>query len=679
MERIEQVTRMEELVKKLNKAAEAYYNSGEEIMSNKEYDDLYDELAQLEQSSGIVFGNSPTQKVGYEVVDELPKDRHEVPALSLDKTKDIEEFPKIFNVFDGFGVVMWKMDGSTLVATYDEGKLTKLVTRGNGEVGSVITHNAPYIKGLPMVIPYKGHLVVRGEAAMTYAEFERINAELPYGVEKYKNPRNLANATVQLHDSSEMAKREICFHAFKLVSMEYGMAGCMTVQFGQLKTWGFNTVEYKLVTAGKIKEVMNDFSNRMGSFAFPVDGLVVASNDTVEAEKMPGTGKFPHKTVGYAFKWKDATAETTLAKIEWSPSRTGLLNPVAVFDPPVELEGTTVTRASLHNVSYIMEKDLQIGDRVTVYKANMIIPQIAENLSTNQKRQSVKISSKYALIDKCPVCNETTGLSDNGTTMTLICNNPFCPAKQVGKFVHFCETDCMNIVGMSESTLERFIAEGFIKEYADLYHLDRYKEQIVSMEGFGEKSYEKIIEAVEKSKKNVGFVQFIHALGIPNVGKGQAKLLYSYYLFNEEDKGCNYLYNLINDAMSGMDFQFIDGIGEVINNSIINYFKSNLEYDGTDEIQRVIEELEFLKEDEKPSATLEGKVFVITGSLNHYANRDELVKIIEANGGKASGSVSAKTSFLINNDVTSTSGKNKKAKELGVPIISEEQFMDMIQ
>lgn len=666
------INRMEELIKKLNEASNAYYNLDREIMSNFEYDALFDELAELEKETEIILSGSPTQKVGYEAVDALPKEKHEIAAKSLDKTKNIEEFPKIFNVFDKMAVTMWKMDGATLVATYDEGKLSKLLMRGNGEVASVVTHNAPFIKGLPLQIPFKRHLVTRGEAVMSYEEFERINAELPAKGEPYKNPRNLASSTVKLLDSKEMSRREIWFHAFKIVSVEDTPVMTLSEQFEQLKEWGFNVVEYELTTADDLITVMERFTERVEKFAFPVDGLVVASNAVTEAEKMPDTSHHPHKTVGYALKWADETAETVLAKIEWSASRTGLLNPVAVFDPPVELEGTTVTRASLHNVSYIMDNDLQIGDTVKVYKANMIIPQIAENLSSTEERKKVKISSRYSLIDKCPVCNDITGVSDNGSTITLICNNPYCPAKMIGKFVHFCERDCMNIEGMSEATIERFVNEGFIKEFADFYHLDRYKEQIIALEGFGEKSYENIVAAAERSRKT-SFVPFIHALGIPNIGKGQAKMLIDFC----HGDVMEFLYNTGN----GTDFSVVDGIGEVLDNKIHRWWAENFQDgpDGNNEVSRLLKELEFEKVEKASSATLAGKVFVITGSLNHYANRDELVNVIEANGGKASGSVSSKTSFLINNDVTSTSGKNKKAKELGVPIISEEQFMQMIQ
>lgn len=665
--------RMEELIKQLNEAANAYYNSGYEIMSNKTYDDLNDELAKLEQKTGVVLANSPTQKVGYEVVDELPKDKHEFPAKSLDKTKDITEFPPIFSAYDGNAVVMWKMDGSTVVATYDNGALTKLVTRGNGEVGSVITHNAPFIKGLPMKIPFKGHLVVRGEAVMSYAEFERINASLPAAVEQYKNPRNLANATIGLYDSREMSKREIWFHAFKLVYMENSNINTMHEQFKQLADWGFNVVEYEVAMANReLEEVMGLFSQRASRYAFPVDGLVVASNCVTEAEKNAGTGHHPHKTVGYAFKWKDETAETILQKIEWSASRTGLLNPVAVFDP-VELEGTTVSRASIHNVSTILNLNLKVGDRILVYKANQIIPQISENLS---KTFHERIMPGYIDgIRNCPACGGKTeivrSMANDSVTLTCHCTNEACPAKLVGKFVHFCERDCMNIEGLSEATIEKFVEEGFLKEFSDLYHLDRYKEQIVSMEGFGVKSYENIIKAVEKSR-TTSFVPFIHSLGIPNIGKGQAKLLMPFC----HGDVMEFLHNTCN----GTDFSVIDGIGEVLELNIHRWWAGNFQsgVDGDNEISRLLKELTFEKT-ETASAMLVGKTFVITGSLNHYANRDELVSVIEANGGKTSGSVSAKTSFLINNDVTSTSGKNKKAKELGVPIISEEDFLKMLQ
>jgi len=672
---------MEKLIEKLNNAAKAYYN-GNEIMSNYEYDTLYDQLLQMEKETGVILPNSPTQKVGTGAVDKLPKVTHEYPAKSLAKTKDYDEFVSAFKKGESktgcdTAVLMWKLDGSTVQCTYQDGKLITAATRGNGEIGSDITHNAPYIKGLPMTIPYKGKLVVRGEATMSYTEFERINAGLSEE-EQYKNPRNLANATIMLLDSNEMRKREVWFSAFNLVYMDE-MPPLFNMRLAELYVQGFNTVELAVCELGNLEDVMKEWEKKVVDYDIPVDGLVAVFNDIAYAETLPGTGHNPHVLGGYAFKWEDETAETILRDIEWSASRTGLLNPVAVFDP-VELAGTTVSRASVHNLSYIMDKDLRIGDKITVYKANMIIPQIAENLSTNEERQKVKVSSAYLpLGTKCPVCNGDISIhtSEDGETMTVHCANYHCPAKMIGKFVHFCERDCMNIEGMSEATIERFVKEGFIKEYADIFKLDRFRSEIIAMEGFGQKSYENLIVATERAK-TTDFVSFIHALGIPNIGKGQAKL------FNKEYKGD--VVEFFKDVQARKFFQYIDGIGEVIEDNLWRWGNEYLRFivlpnvKDNDEIKNLMPLLIFKKEEEsRAEKVLDGLTFVITGDVHHFKNRAELQAKIEELGGKATGSVTGKTSYLINNDVTSTSGKNKKAKELGVPIISEEEFLQMIQ
>lgn len=694
--REEKIRRIGELVKILNEASTAY-EQGEEIMSNKEYDALFDELAALEKTTGVILESSPTQKVGAEVVDTLPKVTHEYPALSLDKTKDVSEFHKVFGGRKDPAVVMWKMDGCTLVATYDNGKLTQLATRGNGIVGSVITHNAPYIKGLPLTVSCKEHYVVRGEAVMSYAEFERINAMLPVD-ERYKNPRNLCNASVQLINKNILKNREIWFHAFKLVNAEdieeinESHLNGMVQQLQWLKAERFNVVEYAvtdpdtdpLTDNNALENELARFTARADRYLFPVDGLVVAANDVAFAESLPGTGHNPNRLVGYALKWKDETVKTTLRGIEWSASRTGLINPVAVFDP-VELCGTTVSRASLHNVSYLKEKRLRVNDRITVYKANMIIPQVDENLTAGDK-----LSYAESHPVTCPCCGVETEprISEDGNTEVAVCVNPECPAKMVKKFVHFCERDCMNITGISEATIEKLVDRGYIKEYADFWHLDRYRDEITAMEGFGEKSFEKMITEAEKSRKT-DFVSFLHALGIPNVGKGQAKELYRHLkdlhleLFEKDGKNgytfVSYWVDFIALVDKGYDFQSCEGIGEIISGAIMDYFSEG----NKEELDNLVTEVIFT--DPAPqhnggdeSLPLAGKIFVITGSLSHFQNREECQNLIEKLGGKASGSVSAKTSYLINNDVESSSGKNKKAKELGVPIISEEEFMSMI-
>lgn len=564
--------------------------------------------------------------------------------------------------------------------------MIRAATRGNGEVGSDITHNAPYIKGIPMKIPYKGHLVTRGEAVMSYGEFERINSGIVNEEDQYANPRNLANATIIMQDSAEMKDRKIQFFAFKLVYMDDPLPESQDTFMGRLNyldSLGFDTV-YRLYgdSQSDLIDVMNGFSDAVPQFEYPVDGLVVASDDVRYAEKLPETGRHPNPLVGYALKWKDEEVKTTLTEIEWSPSRTGRINPVAVFDP-VHLEGTEVTRASLHNVSILKEKRLRVGDSITVFKANKIIPQIAKNLTPGSKLTYAESHPVY-----CPCCGQETEpritCKDGRTVEVAMCMNPECPAKHVKKFVHFVERDCMNIKGLSEATLQKFIEYGFIREFADLYHLDRYKEQIVEMEGFGQKSYDKLIAAVEASRKT-SFVPFIHALGIPNIGKGQAKL------FNKEYSGDVKKFFL--DVFQRHDFTHIEGIGEVLNDNLWRWGNEYLRYIPFEDysnriwpllnlkIYNLLKEVEIQVPEKVSTAavSLNGKTFVITGKLNHFVNRDALVAKIEELGGKSSGSVSKNTSYLINNDVESTSGKNKKAKELNVPIISEDDFLKMFK
>lgn len=671
-------TRIKELVAILNKACDAYYNTGSEIMSNKEYDFLFDELTTLESETGIILPDSPTQRVGAEVVTELLKEKHEFAALSLDKTKDISKFSEVFNIRDKIAVVMWKMDGSTLQVTYDDGKLTKAITRGNGETGFNVTHNAPYIKGLPRTIPTKGHVVIRGEVIMTYSEFDRINQELP-PEEQYKNPRNLANATLSMLDSREMRKRELWFYGFKLVYSDVKMQpNTLASQFLFMLNNGINLVEATSANASDLVKEMESFSNRISELDYPVDGLVVAANDVMYAETQPGTGHNPNKLVGYAYKWQDETAETTLLGIEWSASRTGLLNPVAVFEP-VELEGTTVSRASLSNVSNVKKLRLRPGNRITVYKANKIIPQVDKNLDMDCVLTYAESHPVY-----CPCCGEETSplISREGVEVA-VCKNPECSAKHVKKFVHFAARDCMDIQGFSDATIEKFVDCGFIKQFADFFTLPWYKDEIIQMDGFGEKSYQKLVDAANEAR-HTSFVPFITSIGIPGIGKGQAKLL------NKEFSGD--VMAFFRAAYNRRSFCAIDGIGEVLEDNIWKWANDYLgwipfEDDATDknkvhgvnwEILKLIMQLDFVQEEVSAGNALSGMTFVITGSLNHYDNRDALVSVIEQNGGKVSGSVSAKTTYLINNDVESTSGKNKKAKELGVKIISEEDFMNLL-
>ena len=670
--------RIEELVAILVPAAHAYYKNSKEIMSNYEYDSLYSELEKLEEETGYILPNSPTQKVEEEELenDGLEKVRHEVPALSLSKTKDITEFPKVFSARNAKSVIMWKEDGCTLVATYDNGKLTRLATRGNGEVGEDITHNAPFIHGLMLNIPLSGHVIIRGEALMSYNDFEIINATLSVE-EQYKNPRNLASATVRAQKGKNMFDRPIWFHAFKLVSFQNEKSATRSFikELEMMEQAGFCVVEHEVCSPENLIEQMNEFSKRVAEYEFPVDGLVVASDDVSYAEAQPIKTKYPDKLVGFAFKWEDETVTTTLRKIEWSASRTGLLNPVAVFDP-VELEGTTVSRASVHNVSIIKQMKLRVGDKISVFKANKIIPQIAKN-----ETPGTNLTYDESHPVNCPCCGtETQPIISNGNVEVSICPNPNCPAKHVGKYTHFAERDCMNIVGISSATIEKFVSLGWIKEYADIYHLDSHKNEIIEMEGFGEKSYKNMIDAIEKSRTTT-FIPFIHALGIPNIGKGQAKLLAIAYK--------NDVTEFLEDIYIRKDFTWIEGIGSILNDNLICWGNEYLRWmpfeDTIDtincnkEIYRLLQELTIETPEIKESGEkLAGLTFVITGDVHHFKNRDELKEEIEKNGGKTSGSISKKTSYLINNDINSTSGKNKKAKELGVKIISEDDFLQML-
>lgn len=707
---MDKTLRMKELVNKLNEASNAYYNGKDEIMSNHEWDTMFDQLAQLEEDTGIILPDSPTSKVGADEIggNGLKKVRHEFPALSLDKTKDIYEFPKVFSkAASGDCVVMHKLDGCTLCLTYDGsrnggcGRLVQAVTRGNGEIGSDMTYQASYIEGIPMTIGFKGKLIVRGEALMTYSEFERINSNLEEGEEEYSNPRNLANSTITMKEPG-LKGRKVIFKAFKLVYMEPAADDKIEVPatfFGALtllERLGFGVVEHELARAyssnpdvdsdlpDQIINVMNSFSDRVETLDYPVDGLVVASDDYKTADALPVTGHHPNRLTGFAFKWADECVETTLREIEWSPSRTGRINPVAVFDP-VQLEGTTVTRASVHNVSIVKKLRLRVGDKISVFKANKIIPCIDKNLTPGDE---LTYAESHACT--CPVCGmETSPMithSGDRDVEVEMCTNPNCAVKQVKKFVHFCERDCMDIVGLSEKTLEKFIEKGFIKQLADLYRLDTFERNIAAMDGFGQKSYDNIWKSIQISRKTT-FVPFIHALGIPMVGKGQAKLFDKAYKGNVK--------KFFNDVYNRKTFTDIDGIGEKIELSLWDWGSRYLgwipfEKDLLDEMWRtscnteVYDLLRWIDVEIPAEANvagkdiLSGKTFVITGSVNHFKNRAELQAKIEELGGKATGSVTQKTSYLINNDVESTSGKNKKAKELGVPIISEDEFLEMI-
>lgn len=642
---MDQKSRMQELIRQLNEASKAYYAEDQEIMSNFAYDALYDELVSLEAETGIILSGSPTQNVGYESVDFLPKETHEKPMLSLAKTKEREELASFLG--SQKGLLSWKLDGLTIVLTYDDGKLTKGVTRGNGTVGEVITPNVKAFLNVPLSIQHKGHLVLRGEAVITYSDFEEICKEP--GNENYKNPRNLCSGSVRQLDSEITKKRRVKFFAFTLVEQGDKQFKYRSEELAYLKELGFDTVEYKEVDATNVVDTVSYFAKTIETYDVPSDGLVLTLDDIAYGESLGMTAKAPRSAI--AFKWADETMETQLLDIEWSPSRTGLINPVAIFEP-VELEGTTVSRASVHNISIVKELELGIGDRITVYKANMIIPQIEENLTR---------SGKITIPCACPACGGATEIVKENASEVLMCINPECPAKKIKSFTQFVSRNGMNMDGISESTLEKFIANGFIHEFADLYHLDSHKVSICEMEGFGEKSYENLIKSVNESRQ-VSIPAFLFALGIPGFGVASGKLLAK-----------NFDYNL--DAMmaaSEEELSAIDNIGPIMAKDFYDYMADSK---NRSIIENLRKEITFEAPVETGEQTLKGYSFVITGSLNHFSNRDELKEIIENKGGKVTGSVTSKTTVLINNDVTSSSSKNKKAKELGIPILSEDDFL----
>ena len=650
------IQRMKELSGILKEASRAYYAEDREIISNLEYDALYDELVKLEEETQMVLAGSATTTVGYEAVDELPKEAHESPMLSLDKTKDRE-------VLRGFigehkTLLSWKMDGLTVVFTYNQGSLQKAVTRGNGVVGEVITNNARVFDNVPLKIPYQGELTLRGEAIITYSEFEKINSEIEDVDARYKNPRNLCSGSVRQLNNEITAKRHVCFYAFSLVKAEgVNFVNSRQQQMEWLKDQGFEVVEYRVVTSDTLDEAMEYFATQIEHNDFPSDGLVALYDDIAYGDSLGRTAKFPRNA--FAFKWADEMAETTLEEIEWSPSRTGLINPVAIFTP-VELEGSTVSRASVHNISIMRKLELGIGDRIKVYKANMIIPQIGENLTKSGVKDIPEI---------CPACGGKTVIEKVNDVESLYCRNPECPAKAIKGFTLFVSRDAMNIDGLSEATLMKMIEQGFLSELNDLYNLEQYKEQIIAMDGFGEKSYNNLMQSIEKSRDTQLF-RFVYGIGILNVGSSNARLLCRHF--------GNSLENLRGASVEEMTQ--IDGIGEVIATSVHDYFENE---HNQKLLEKLLPYLHF--EEENVSAggeqeqSLLDKTFVITGTVEHFANRKELKEKIESLGGKVTGSVSKKTNYLINNDNMSSSSKNKKAKELGIPVITEEEFLSMIE
>ena len=654
MSNINETERMKELIEVLNKASKAYYAEDIEIMSNAEYDALYDELLMLEEKTGTVLAGSPTVNVGYEAVDNLPQETHESPMLSLDKTKDREALRDWLNGHEA--LLSWKLDGLTIVLTYENGTLSKAVTRGNGEVGEVVTNNAKTFINLPHKIAYKGKLIIRGEAVISYDDFNKINEEIPEEGAKYKNPRNLCSGSVRQLNNEITAKRNVRFIAFNYVSQSGSDTDfkLRSEQFDFLKKQGFEVVEYHKVTEDSILDKISYFAKMVANYPIPSDGLVLTYNDIEYGRSLGRTAKFPRDSI--AFKWADETANTHLIDMEWSPSRTGLINPVAIFEP-VELEGTTVSRASVHNVSIVKSLMLGIGDEISVYKANMIIPQIKENFTK---------SGNLTIPKFCPACSEKTQIKNENGVETLYCVNEACPAKQIKRFSLFVSRDAMKIDGLSEATLEKFISVGFIKKLSDIYKLAEHKEAICNMDGFGDKSYEKLISSIEKSR-DVLLPNLIYALGILNVGLSNAKIIC---------KAFDYDIEKIKNA-TVEEIAVTDNIGDVIATSVFDFFHDS---EKLSEFNELVNELNILiPEKKETNSNIGGKTFVITGSLNTYENRNALKDLIESLGGKVAGSVSAKTDYLINNDVTSNSSKNKKAKELNVQIISEEDFNELIK
>ncbi|TCT15322.1 DNA ligase (NAD+) [Natranaerovirga pectinivora] len=642
--------KIRELIKTLNEANKAYYQENREIMSNYEYDKLYDELCRLEDETGIILSNSPTQIVGYEVLNALPKEAHDLPMLSLDKTKEVDKLKDWLG--SNKGILSWKLDGLTIVLTYRNGKLYKAITRGNGEIGEVVTSNAKVFKNVPLTISYKEELILRGEAVIKYSDFEKINEEIP-NEEKYKNPRNLCSGTVRQLNNEITAKRNVNFFAFQVIKAEdENFNDSKIEQLKWLDELGFECVQYKVVASDSVEEKVKEFAEEIISNDFGSDGLVLTFDSISYSSKLGATSKFPRDSI--AFKWVDEIKETRLIKILWSTSRTGLINPVAIFEP-IELEGTTVSRASVHNVSILEALELGEGDTIQVYKANMIIPQVASNLTKSGAGEIPK---------ECPVCGGETTVKKIKDVKALYCTNDECGAKKLKAFAHFVSRNAMNIEGLSEATLEKFIQRGFITTFADVYRLETYEDAIKDMEGFGEKSYNNLISSVEKSR-HIPMPNFIYALGIANIGLSNAKLLCKYYSYN---------INAIREA-SAIELESIQGFGKILAESINEYFNNKKRIE---EIEDLLQYIEFNIPKQENKQVLEGKVFVITGSLTTYENRDQLKEVIESLGGKVTGSVSNKTNYLINNDTESSSSKNKKAISLDVPIISEEQFNTLI-
>lgn len=651
MQMEDKITRMKELINILNKASELYYQKNTIMMTDYEYDHLYDELVELEKETNMTLSNSPTINIEPEISSSLKQVEHPSPMLSLAKTKKVSELENFLG--DKEGLLSWKLDGLTIVLTYEDGKLISGVTRGTGIIGELVTENVKQFKNVPLTIPYKGRLVLRGEAIIKYSDFNRMNEELGDGSSQYKNPRNLCSGSVRQLDSSITAKRCVNCIIFALIESSTNISNLKSECFDWLKNQGFEVVEHYKVTKNTVKEQVLMFKEKVKEYDIPSDGLVITYDDIAYGNSLGTTAKFPKHSL--AFKWKDETVATTLRKVDWLVSRTGLINPVAVFDP-VELEGTIVSRASVHNVSILEGLKLGIGDTIMVYKANMIIPQIASN-STQ--------SGNLEIPDRCPVCGSKASIISNSDVKYLYCMNDFCKAKLIKRLSLFVSRNAMNIDGISDMILNKLITEKIVNNYKDLYHLDRYKDKIIAFDGFGEKSYSNMINSIEKSR-HVKLANFIYALGIPDIGFSRAKLICNH--FNND---FNKISNLTYEELSN-----IPGVGDVIAKEWIDTFSNP---DFIEELKELKEEIDIPKASTNSNKDLDGLTFVITGSLNKFTNRDTMIEFIEEHGGKVVTSISSKVNYLINNDITSTSTKNNKAKELGINIIDEDKFLELIK
>ncbi len=652
--KMDKAERIRQLVEELREAGRAYYQESREIMSNYEYDRLYDELEGLERETGIILASSPTQNVGHEVVSALPKERHDQPMLSLNKTKSVEELGQWLG--EQKGLLSWKMDGLTIVLTYENGSLVKAVTRGNGEIGEVITANAKKFINVPLSIPYKGQLILRGEAVIRYSDFEKINAQIEDVDARYKNPRNLCSGSVRQLNSEITARRNVRFFAFSLVKadgVDFENSRCC--QFEWLKNQGFDVVEYREVTENSLEREVQEFASAVEIQDIPSDGLVLLYDDIAYGRSLGRTAKFPRDSI--AFKWADEIQETVLSYIEWSASRTGLINPVAVFEP-VELEGTTVSRASVHNISILEGLELGAGDRITVYKANMIIPQIADNLTRSGVRDIPAV---------CPVCGGKTEIRNTGDVKSLYCTNPDCQAKKIKSYTLFASRDALNIGGLSEATLEKLIGLGLVHEFADLFRLERHEAEIVALEGFGQKSFDNLTAAARKASRTT-LPRVIYGLGVAGIGLANARMICRHFKNDLAAMRC----------AGKEELMGIDGIGEVLADAWVDYFADERNNRTVDHLLEQLTIENTAGEEGEITPIFEGMNFVVTGSVEHFKNRRELQEEIEKRGGRVTGSVTSKTSYLINNDTTSASSKNKKAKELGIPILSETDFLELL-